>query len=373
MRFLFISLIIGAVYTVKSQSDTLLLVGKTVIQFESNSSEIRSDQTTKLDSILSKTNDVNVLSFQISAHTDLVGSEAYNKRLSEKRASSARAYLLSKGVSPSRIAVSYFGEQRPVSYTINEQDNQLNRRAEINILSPKSSVWITGRTIDKDSKQGIQSMVKMHSKFWKDSIQTNEKGHFKILVPQGEVIGLDIIAPNYILDMQMLKISNTKDQKAHIIELSKVTIGSKFDLNRLFFVGDKDLLLPGSFNILPLLYEFMESNSNTCISIHGHINLPNTNKTQINTHYHDLSIARARRVYNYLLSRGINADRMIYKGFGNWEMVYPTAREEHLMAQNRRVEIIISDCREVHPMSNDTILPQSFFYEFKEQDYSSEN
>lgn len=69
----------------------------------------------------------------VEGHTDSVGSDAYNQRLSERRAASVRDYLVEKGISPSRIRTQGYGETRPVASNATEEGRAQNRRVEINI------------------------------------------------------------------------------------------------------------------------------------------------------------------------------------------------------------------------------------------------
>ena len=65
--------------------------------------------------------------FKVYGHTDLVGSNAYNKRLGKRRANAVVRYLTSQGISRSRLeAVVSFGETRPLIFTENEE--RQNRR-----------------------------------------------------------------------------------------------------------------------------------------------------------------------------------------------------------------------------------------------------
>ena len=56
-------------------------------------------------------------------------------------------------------------------------------------------------------------------------------------------------------------------------------------------------------------------------------------------HNINLSVARAKAVYDYLTEEGIIPERMTYNGYGATRMLYPDARSEDKMKQNRRVEI----------------------------------
>ncbi len=70
----------------------------------------------------------------VYGHTDSTGSDAYNQSLSERRASTVANYLVSQGVSASRIRSQGFGETMPVASNDTEQGRQRNRRVEIKIV-----------------------------------------------------------------------------------------------------------------------------------------------------------------------------------------------------------------------------------------------
>jgi outer membrane protein OmpA-like peptidoglycan-associated protein len=77
----------------------------------------------------------------IEGHTDSIGSDEYNQRLSEDRAQSVRSYLEQSGISPGRIAsVRGMGKMMPVATNATAEGRQMNRRVEIIIadtVSPK--------------------------------------------------------------------------------------------------------------------------------------------------------------------------------------------------------------------------------------------
>jgi len=73
----------------------------------------------------------------IVGHTDQVGSADYNQRLSERRASAAAGYLVSQGVSRSRVATRGLGETEPVQPNDTEAGRAANRRVEVAIFASK--------------------------------------------------------------------------------------------------------------------------------------------------------------------------------------------------------------------------------------------
>ncbi|MBS3999273.1 MAG: OmpA family protein [Desulfobulbaceae bacterium] len=75
---------------------------------------------------------INIL---VEGHTDNVGTNVINDKLSEARANSVRNYLISKGISPKRIEIKGLGKRRPLATNDTEFGRRLNRRVEIVIIS----------------------------------------------------------------------------------------------------------------------------------------------------------------------------------------------------------------------------------------------
>jgi OOP family OmpA-OmpF porin len=66
----------------------------------------------------------------VNGHTDSIGSEAYNQRLSEKRAKAVLDYLVGRGIDPSRLKAVGHGESRPIASNETEEGRARNRRVE---------------------------------------------------------------------------------------------------------------------------------------------------------------------------------------------------------------------------------------------------
>jgi OmpA-OmpF porin, OOP family len=77
---------------------------------------------------------------ELSAHTDNIGNETYNQRLSEARAQSCVNYLISKGIDKNRLQARGYGSSQPIAPNKHEdgRDNpegrQMNRRTEFKVL-----------------------------------------------------------------------------------------------------------------------------------------------------------------------------------------------------------------------------------------------
>jgi outer membrane protein OmpA-like peptidoglycan-associated protein len=71
------------------------------------------------------------LRLEVEGHTDSVGSDTYNERLSQQRAASVRDYLIKQGVPEPNISAQGFGESQPVASNANAAGRQQNRRVEL--------------------------------------------------------------------------------------------------------------------------------------------------------------------------------------------------------------------------------------------------
>ncbi|GLK89570.1 OmpA family protein [Pseudomonas turukhanskensis] len=105
------------------------------VLFEFDSAKLTATDKTKLDTIATRLkNEAPNAKLTVSGHTDSVGSDAYNQKLSERRAQSVADYLVANGVSPNNVVdVVGAGESVPVADNKTADGRQLNRRVEIKI------------------------------------------------------------------------------------------------------------------------------------------------------------------------------------------------------------------------------------------------
>jgi outer membrane protein OmpA-like peptidoglycan-associated protein len=102
--------------------------------FESNSDKILQDYYGDLDKLgkVLTTPQYTAYRVQIEGHTDSIGSDAYNHRLSEKRAESVKRYLIQHFPIPSnRLVVRGFGESNPIASNETSEGRDKNRRVEV--------------------------------------------------------------------------------------------------------------------------------------------------------------------------------------------------------------------------------------------------
>jgi len=84
------------------------------VNFDFDRYVIRPDARSRLDDLVSKLRDVNLEVVIAVGHADRIGGDAYNMKLSVRRADSVKAYLVSKGIAASRVYTEGKGERQPV-------------------------------------------------------------------------------------------------------------------------------------------------------------------------------------------------------------------------------------------------------------------
>jgi outer membrane protein OmpA-like peptidoglycan-associated protein len=115
------------------KDDTLKLTLDSEVSFDFGKSDIKYAFHHSLDKLANVINKYDRSIVHVVGHTDNVGSDLYNQRLSEDRAVSVANYLISRGVVSSRVQTEGRGEREPRATNATEAGRQLNRRVEIYI------------------------------------------------------------------------------------------------------------------------------------------------------------------------------------------------------------------------------------------------
>ncbi len=104
------------------------------IFFNFDNSSLRSESFPELNRIAGLLGERPTMQVEIAGHTDNIGTDSYNMKLSERRANSVTKYLVEKGVTKERINTTFFGESKPVDTTNTKVGNRKNRRVEFKII-----------------------------------------------------------------------------------------------------------------------------------------------------------------------------------------------------------------------------------------------
>ncbi len=106
--------------------------------FDFGKSVLKPDARAKLDDLVSKTSGINLEVIIAVGHTDSVGSDAYNQRLSVSRAEAVKTYLTSKGIEANRVYTEGKGEKQPVADNKTDEGRAKNRRVEIEVVGTRA-------------------------------------------------------------------------------------------------------------------------------------------------------------------------------------------------------------------------------------------
>ena len=107
--------------------------------FDFDKSVLKPEGRAKLDDLVSKIRDVNLEVIIAVGHTDSIGTDAYNQRLSVRRAEAVKAYLVSKGIERNRVYTEGKGEKQPVASNRTAEGRAKNRRVEIEVVGTRAN------------------------------------------------------------------------------------------------------------------------------------------------------------------------------------------------------------------------------------------
>ena len=98
---------------------------------------MKAEGKAKLDDLVGKVKGINLEVIIAVGHTDSVGADAYNQKLSVKRADAVKAYLVSKGIEKNRVYTEGKGEKQPVADNKTSAGRSKNRRVEIEVVGTR--------------------------------------------------------------------------------------------------------------------------------------------------------------------------------------------------------------------------------------------
>lgn len=107
--------------------------------FDFDKSVLKPEGKAKLDDLVSKVKGINLEVIIAVGHTDSIGTEAYNQKLSVRRAEAVKAYLVSKGIEKNRVYTEGKGEKQPIASNKTKEGRAKNRRVEIEVVGTRAA------------------------------------------------------------------------------------------------------------------------------------------------------------------------------------------------------------------------------------------
>jgi OOP family OmpA-OmpF porin len=107
--------------------------------FDFDKAVVKPEGKAKLDDLIGKIKGINLEVIIAVGHTDAVGGDSYNQKLSVRRSEAVKAYLVSKGIEKNRVYTEGKGEKQPVADNKTAEGRAKNRRVEIEVVGTRAN------------------------------------------------------------------------------------------------------------------------------------------------------------------------------------------------------------------------------------------
>ncbi len=176
----------------------------------------------------------------------------------------------------------------------------------------------------------------------RDTVYSDKNGHYSVANMMYPDVSVSILANNHLPFYKSI-IADSVTKKVDFT-IQTISVGKKAALQNInFYYGSYEVMTESEASLADLV-QFMTENATCHVEVRGHITSNNPMTYPIDNIEYDLSYNRAKAIYQYLIDHGIKAERMTYKGYSNYEMIFQYPKDEVEHRANRRVEIkIISD------------------------------
>ncbi|NJM25818.1 MAG: OmpA family protein [Bacteroidia bacterium] len=197
-------------------------------------------------------------------------------------------------------------------------------------------VTIYGKVTNSKTGEPVVAHISFNGPTFDNAATTSVPDGYSVKIPSTEEYRVKIEAPGFVSTMEKLDIQTYEMKTLEMnFKLQPVERGTTVNLKSVLFERGTSNLLEDSFPELDLVVEFLNKNPNVKIELAGH-----TDNRGIQSHNVRLSQLRVERVREYLVSKGIVANRVTGKGYGGSKPIASNEAEETRQL-NRRVEFII--------------------------------
>jgi len=205
-------------------------------------------------------------------------------------------------------------------------------------IRPIKTLWVRGKVFDKKTNVGLPSSIELTDVATKQllsKVQTDEQGNYLVTLPVGRDYAFNVARRGYLLYSDNFSMLNKASDSTYEknIPLQPLEANAAVVLKNIFFDVARFELKPESVVELDKVVQLLQENPTVKIQISGHTD--NVGSAADNL---KLSENRAKAVVTYLASKGIDAKRLSYKGFGATQPVADNNSEAG-RAQNRRTEL----------------------------------
>jgi outer membrane protein OmpA-like peptidoglycan-associated protein len=207
-------------------------------------------------------------------------------------------------------------------------------------VRPLPVSYITGRVYDARNMKGLEALFQLidleTGNLVMESVSGPKEGDYFVSLPAGTSYAFNVSMPGYLFYSDHFEIDkgySKMDPFRKDIPMEPIMQGRKIVLNNIFFDTDSHLLQESSKVELDKIYELLVLNPGLRIEISGH-----TDNTGTPSYNMELSEKRAEEVVHYLEEKGIGADRLTARGYGEEAPVADNSTEEG-RARNRRTEL----------------------------------
>jgi len=202
--------------------------------------------------------------------------------------------------------------------------------------------------LSKNRATSVSTFLKKHYQSLIHSIEKEAKGELPTATEeQNERVGVQkhrkvsiSISKNESKPMVV-----SQKENIYVVPVKKLKVGKSYTFGKINFKVGRVTLIKSSKKELEKLVRFLKKNRNIHIEVQGHVCCGGNDVSDaLNsaTGTQTLSVDRARFIYKYLISRGISADRLTYKGYAFTSPLRFPERGKRDRGANRRVEIKIT-------------------------------
>lgn len=244
--------------------------------------------------------------------------------------------------------ITFLGPEKPLA--VSNEDNLLAGRTQpvkqVQALQPVvlNSAQITilkGTITDVNTKKPLAATIELVDNERKEVIATftanSATGKYLVSLPSGKNYGIAVKMDGYLFHSENFEIASSANYQEVVkdVEMKPIVVGSTIILKNVFFDYNKATLKSESYLELDRVVKLLTDNSSMRIELSGH-----TDNRGTDEYNQKLSEDRAKSCVEYLVSKGIKADRLEFKGYGEAKPINPNNTEEG-WAENRRTEFKI--------------------------------